>query len=554
MKDQIQAESVAIIQDIYWERIFLHFLVKGSSDNKTVFVLQNLKSRGKIPLKTEAEEDGVYHLRLNIAAADIRSFLENGNWTIAYYQSESDSFVPCFVEVNLGYELDGLARIFRYGGDEFAYTVNFTSFSDDQRNLKLCIKSYFVKKDDYWRKRGSVFKTDGNKVKRYIVNIVTGAVISGLNVWYQFLSLFRSRHSLKLLLMNETNELNAGNLEAIDRRLKERGLDKKIHISYSFRQAVGKGVSLLSIWSWIKLITRIAMQDIIILDNFAPVFSMLKLRRDVELVQVWHAGGGFKAVGYCRFGKDGSPYPAKSCHKAYTTALTGSKQLIKVFEEVFGIEESSFLPVGMPRLDGYLEESNIAGFREKFYKKYPQFINKKIILFAPTYRGTGQRSAYYDYDMVDLGQIYDVCKEEYVFLIKMHPFITEPFPIPEDYKKRIYDFSEFPSINELFYVTEVLITDYSSNYYEFSLMKKPILFYTYDRHIYELTRGTYQSVKDSAPGKVCDTFEELIKALKEKDYEYEKVLRFVEENFEGVTERAADKLIDKVILKNRKYK
>ena len=81
-----------------------------------------------------------------------------------------------------------------------------------------------------------------------------------------------------------------------------------------------------------------------------------------------------------------------------------------------------------------------------------------------------------------------------------------------------------------------------------------MLFYTYDRHIYELTRGVYRSVKEAAPGKVCDTFDELILSLKEKDFEYEKVERFVKENFDQKIENATDKLIDEVILKKYENK
>jgi CDP-ribitol ribitolphosphotransferase len=269
----------------------------------------------------------------------------------------------------------------------------------------------------------------------------------------------------------------------------------------------------------------------------------------VQLIQLWHAGGGFKAVGYCRFGKDGSPHPAQSCHKAYTTAVTGSEQLIKVFSEVFGIEREAFYPAGMPRLDGFLDEKKIQEFREDFYKKYPEFAGKKIILFAPTYRGVGQGSAYYDYNRLDLHRIYEVCGDEYVFFLKMHPFIKAKPEIADEDKERIFDFSAYPSINELYYVTELLITDYSSNFYEYSLMKKPILFYTYDRHIYELTRGVYRGVSESAPGKVCDTFDELVEAIRNHDFEYEKVLKFVEENFGDTQGCASDKVIDDIILK-----
>ena len=132
----------------------------------------------------------------------------------------------------------------------------------------------------------------------------------------------------------------------------------------------------------------------------------------------------------------------------------------------------------------------------------------------------------------------------------MHPFVDEePIRIPRRYKDRIIDFATYPNINDLYYVTDILITDYSSNYFEYSLMKRPILFYTPDRELYELSRGVHRSVKECAPGKVCDTFDELMDALKNKDYEIEKVYRFVEENFADYDGRAADKAINKILLR-----
>lgn len=548
----IKNKNAFIVYDIYWERVFLHFIIEPTGEEKkAVFKLQNLSTCETVTVESEENGKNQYHLCLNITAADVRSFLENGNWTIIYKLCENETYEKCFLSTKLGYRLDELTRVFRYGGEEFAYTINFSAVSDDQENLFLVLKSYFMKKNNKWRKRQLFYKSKAGKISQLFIKSFSILWILGINIWYRICGILRKRKKLYLLLMNETNKLNAGNLQMIDKRLKERKLDEVIHISYSFREAIG---NKSSIFSWIKLITILAFQDIIILDNYAPVFSFLKLRKDVELIQVWHAGGGFKAVGYCRFGKDGSPFPEGSCHKSYTTAVTGSEHLIKVFEEVFGIEKEAFLPIGMPRLDGYLEFENIEKFRNQFYKKYKQFRNKKVILFAPTYRGTGQKDAYYDYDKIDLNQIYDVCGNEYVFLIKMHPFIKKHIEIPQNFQDKIFDFSDFPSINDLFYVTEILITDYSSNFYEFSLMKKPMLFYTYDRHIYELTRGVYRSVKGSAPGKVCDTFDELILSLKNKDFEYEKVEKFVKENFDQEIGNATDKLIDEVILKKHENK
>lgn len=553
MEDKpLKNKNIFTVCDIYWERVFLHFIIESTGGEKeAVFKLLNFHTHENVAVEIEKSGENQYHFCLNIAAANVRSFLENGNWSIVYRLKESEKYEECLLSIELGYRLDELTRVFRYCGEEFAYTINFSVSSNDQENLTLVIKSYFMRKNNKWRKRHLVYRPESGKGVQVITKVFSALWIWGINIWYRICGIFRSRKKLHILLMNETNKLNTGNLQMIDKRLRERNLDEIIHISYSFREALGKKSS---IFSWIKLITILALQDIIILDNFTPVFSFLKIRKDVDLIQVWHAGGGFKAVGYCRFGKDGSPFPEGSCHKAYTLAVTGSEHLTKVFEEVFGIEKEAFLPIGMPRLDGYLDPENIQNFRDGFYKKYKQFRNKKIILFAPTYRGTGQKDAYYDYNKINLEKIYEVCGDEYVFLIKMHPFIKKHIEIPPRLSDKIFDFSDFPSINDLFYVTEILITDYSSNFYEFSLMRKPMLFYTYDRHIYELTRGVYRNVKESAPGKVCDTFDELIASLKDKDFECEKVEKFVKENFSHEMGNATDKLIDEVILKKYENK
>lgn len=80
-------------------------------------------------------------------------------------------------------------------------------------------------------------------------------------------------------------------------------------------------------------------------------------------------------------------------------------------------------------------------------------------------------------------------------------------------------------------------------------MKRPILFYTYDRCFYELSRGVYQSIKESAPGKVCDTFDELMEALENKDYELDKTLQFVKDNFDNFNNDASKKILKTILNK-----
>jgi CDP-ribitol ribitolphosphotransferase len=93
-----------------------------------------------------------------------------------------------------------------------------------------------------------------------------------------------------------------------------------------------------------------------------------------------------------------------------------------------------------------------------------------------------------------------------------------------------------------------LITDYSSAFYEFSILRHPILFFTYDRIIYENVRGVHHRIKDGAPGKVCDTFDELMTALETEDYELEKTISFADDNFPDELDGATDRVIDTVLF------
>lgn len=544
-----------IVTKVSWERVFLNLEISTEYKGSVEFRLESfgkiyggedgaivsVKIKKTVPLPVKEYFHGKYSFECNIVAMDGRQFLENGRWRIIAATADGD-FI-CHASHSVAYHYDDYSRIFRYGGGKYAYNLSFSSLTEDEQYLWFLINSYFVKKNLFWKRRHYI--EEAVTIKGKIKRTYMAGVIVLIRLFYQFWEHVFPKKGNRILLMSETRGYLWGNLKYIDDRIKERGLNKRFKITYSFRKAVGNHESILS---WVKLVFKIAQQDFIFVDDYVPIFGFLTLNKRTKLIQVWHAGEGFKAVGYCRFGKVGTPFPVGSCHKQYDYVLTGSKKLVKVFAEVFGIEEEAFLPVGMPRLDGFLDKDRIQAFKVAFYKKYPYLEGKKIILFAPTYRGAGQKTAYYNYSWLNLDEIYEFCGNEYIFMVKMHPFIDDKMEIPEKYQDKIVDFTEYPNINELYYITDIMITDYSSNYFEYSLLERPVLFYTPDREIYELSRGVHRPVKESAPGKVCDTFEELMQALRDKDYEIEKIHQFVEDNFGEYDGCATDRVIDSILL------
>lgn len=618
------------ILDIYWERIFLHLIVENASgkdlylrskDKPLVLLrqepiskvdLERLKNYYPESTGIISNSEKLRSIELNIAAANERSFLDNAKWEIGYYDAEEppegnfaykysidtrdgqvlfqeekikrrqkklqkvgredqlvkkDQLIFCTLDSSLVPRLDGLDKVFRYDGVKYAYTVNFTVYSFDGISLNLNINSFFMRENAKWEKRLLVFGSKKPKDiwKRYIFALKTTV----FQVFYTIRYKLSPHDGRNILLLTETSPAIGGNLECLYQRMLERGLDKEYNITISAREQIGNNHSY---FSWFSVLRKISKADYIFIDNYVPIFSRLKLNPKVKLIQLWHAGVGFKSVGFARFGKKASPYASGSGHQQYSWALAPSKALVKTYEEVFGIDKKFFLPTGMLRLDGFLEQNKVNAFKQEFYERYPELVDKKLILFTPTYRGSGQKDAYYEYGMLDMERIFDYCGDESVFIFKMHPFTKdtleyyeEKFPTMETeirdmrlrpdlskYYPRIMDLTGKEDTNSLFYVADILITDYSSVLYEFSAMQKPMLFYTPDRVMYEATRGVHQSIKRTAPGKVCDTFDELMDSLEKQDYDYEKTVQFAQANFDHELSGATDRLIDSVLLVDQK--
>ena len=135
------------------------------------------------------------------------------------------------------------------------------------------------------------------------------------------------------------------------------------------------------------------------------------------------------------------------------------------------------------------------------------------------------------------------------FLAKLDSnFIDERVPIPAFRRDRFIDVNGYCNGNDVLLVTDLLITDYSSIVFEFSLLDRPMVFFANDEEIFSAVRGFHRPYKNSAPGKVCHTFDELVEAISNDDFEIERVADFRAENFDVIDTHSSDRLIDWLIL------
>src|SRR5699024_8608395 len=128
---------------------------------------------------------------------------------------------------------------------------------------------------------------------------------------------------------------------------------------------------------------------------------------------------------------------------------------------------------------------------------------------APTFRRDGSHI-----DALDTEKLRTSLGDEYILLMKQHPSVKEP--IASGSAGFVYDVSDYYDINHLLLVTDILITDYSSTPFEFSLLKRPMVFFAYDIKDYKENQGLSQAYNEQMPGPIVYTTDDVIQAIQEE--------------------------------------
>ena len=296
-----------------------------------------------------------------------------------------------------------------------------------------------------------------------------------------------------ILFLSERQPDIGGNLDCIRKSLLQAGEDVEEFIDT-------RPVHKLPFSQIRKAAGKAAAAKVIVLEDFYPQLHALSLRRETEVIQLWHACGAFKMFGLSDIGKVQNLKQDTKNHRSYTAAIVSSKQMVPFYSEAFGIAEKSVLPLGVPRTDIFFDEGYREEIQKKLYEKYPQLFKKKVVLFAPTFRGGGNKDAYYPPERFLVDDFLEQLSKDTVLIIKNHPFVKQHFPVSEKNKERVLDLTGKENINDLLFVTDLLITDYSSSIFEASLLSVPMLFYVFDLDEYMCTRDIYFDFAAFVPG------------------------------------------------------
>jgi CDP-ribitol ribitolphosphotransferase / teichoic acid ribitol-phosphate polymerase len=363
-------------------------------------------------------------------------------------------------------------------------------------------------------------------------------------VFYYLFHMFPVKADRVLFASDSRSEIG-GNLQFVYEEMKRQNLQYDFKFLFKENSFVRK--SFVEI---VKLAYYCATSGKTLLEENYPMISLLKIRPKADLIQLWHGAGAFKKFGYSRMGQPGGPKMHSKDHRNYTKAVVSSKNVIQQYAEGFDIEPEKVLPLGIPRTDIFFDENYKKAKREELYSQYPFLKGKKIILFAPTFKGRGRKEAHYPYENLDFKKLYENLSDEYVFLFKLHFIVLNKVTIPHQYADFFYDFTDYREVNDLLLITDILITDYSSICFEYSLMNKPMLFFSYDVEHYISKRGFYFEYQSFIPGHLVKTTDEMVEKIANEDFALEKVKPFRDYFFDYQDGKASERVVNQLIKTN----
>ncbi len=286
-------------------------------------------------------------------------------------------------------------------------------------------------------------------------------------------------------------------------------LDKKTKLPYPAKQ-----IKRFS-FAYYKYLAR---AKYIVFNSRQPKFFVK--RKGNVFLETWHGTPLKKLVFDMEEVVSASPMYKKTFYIQsrswdYLVAANGFSE--EVFKRAF-VYDKPMLKYGYPRND-ILHADNRESIAAEIKKRVGIPRDKKVILYAPTWRDDEYyEQGKYKFDLkLDLRHMQEKLSDEYVVILRTHYFIADNLDVT-GLEGFVYNLSKYDDIAELYLISDILITDYSSVFFDYANLKRPMLFFTYDLDKYrDVLRGFYIDMEKELPGPLVFTTDEIIDAIENID-------------------------------------
>lgn len=258
---------------------------------------------------------------------------------------------------------------------------------------------------------------------------------------------------------------------------------------------------------------HLATSRVCLMDSYWPAVSVLNHKKDLAIIQIWHASGKIKKSGYqtldLPYGRNKKIADIMNMHRNYDVIVAGGEALNDYYCESFNVSEEKLFNVGLPRLDHLINIKNSG--RKRLLEFHPEYAGKKIIFYAPTFR-KGEKL-----DCSELCKSFD--KEGYALIVKPHSNqqIAEGINV---------DTCQDMSSMTLIAACDYLITDYSAIAFEAAAIQAKTLFYLFDYEKYVKNNGLNIDPAIEMPECTYFSAEKLANDIFEDKYDYQSMKNF----------------------------
>src|SRR5699024_6261964 len=298
---------------------------------------------------------------------------------------------------------------------------------------------------------------------------------------------------------------------------------------------------------WVKSIYHLATSPTIFVDNYYGFLAVTEFKPNTKCIQLWHAAGAIKQFGLKDLSiANRSPKAYERFEQVYQRfnhVVVGSENMATIFKEGFGLSDEQILRTGVPRTDFFFNASNKQDVTKTFEILFPFIKDKKVILYAPTYRDNELNVSQLH---LDIDKMYATLKDEHVLFLRLHPAVK--VELKNAYPDFVFNVSNNYNINHLLIITDILITDYSLIPFEFALLNRPMVFFAYDIDEYADARGFWDNYDKLVPGPIVESTNGLIDVLQTADYNIQQIKKFSDEWNQYSNGNSSKRLIKEIYL------
>lgn len=281
-------------------------------------------------------------------------------------------------------------------------------------------------------------------------------------------------------------------------------------------------------------------------------------REDQVYLQTWH-GTPLKRLAHDMPDLGNTYYRSKQTYQEMVSAYDKDSKLwdylispnqfsTAVFCSAFKVSREKIIETGYPRNDRLTTVSaeKIQDIKEKLH--IPS--NKQVILYAPTWRDNAFNLQGYTFELnLDFTKWHKILGDDYVIIFKPHYLIAQHFVVPNGLSEFVLTIPATADINELYIISDQLITDYSSVFFDYAILNRPIYFYMFDFETYrDDLRGFYLQVPKALPNDICYTQDQLLTAIRSGQFDFKRLAAF-NERFNHLQDgKASRRVIDEVFI------